>query len=741
MPTPAEQTHRAEIRARPSRSLWLAAAVMICCGAFLHFGRGVAVPQPVHVPDTAESSPTEPDSATPKGPSYPEWWGPRPAGGTTAPCRDPGRCVTCHETQATMDPSHALSCTACHRGNPDAEDATEAHRDLIKDPGDLRTVEHTCGKCHPEPARRVKRSPMALATRMINHVRFAFGGQGSAEPMFATVEAGPLKEAPVSSVSANLGDDLLRRSCLRCHLRTKGSTRWGETRGQGCSACHSLCRNGPEKESCSHVIVRSAGMTACLKCHNANHVGGDFVGLYEKDFGRGFTSPLVEGKAPPRIYGAEQHRLVPDVHYQRGMQCTDCHTVDEIHGSEEQTRSATGSALLSPEFLSGRFAFSPGPASSPEFMPVLHLQQSAVGSSVEPTHPAIGLHADRERWTRLSATAPSLLAAAPGRSLKISCEGCHVRGDHPALLEESDGTRTLLKGTGRRIPMWDPRKIPHSVPEHQAKVRCSACHAAWSFQDYGLHLMLEERADYWKWAPTAGQNDPQVQELLLRNVGTEADPVPPREGNAPPKPMEQWEQPAMKDWLSGETRPGAWFRGYTIRRWSDPPLGLDSRSRVSIMRPMYQYVVTHVGPDSKLLLDSKIPTTGAGTPALIFNPYEPHTTSARGRNCHECHGNPKAIGLGESRKGIAKPVRVPLWKPDSQLPELKAGWDAIVDEQGTPLQFSSHPGAGPLDASTVKRLLNPSDRHRALWHKYLAGQGTGKNDPGQHDPVSSTGPK
>ncbi len=649
MRTVSSMPHPASMRTRLSWSLWPVPAAMILLAVFLHYGQGVAVAQPVQAPDTRVSVPAERGSENPGGPSYPEWWGSPPRIGTAVPCRDPGKCVTCHEAQAVMDPSHALSCTKCHRGNPDAQDESEAHRNLIKDPGDLRTVEHTCGKCHPEPVRRVKISPMALATRMINHVRFAFGGQSSPAPICAAVPVDQLKEVPHPSRSSNLGDDLLRRSCLRCHLHTKGSTRWGETRGKGCSACHYLCHNGPEKQSCRHMIVRSTGMTSCLKCHNANHVGSDFVGLFEKDFGRGFVSPFEKGRAPQRIYGAEQHRLVPDVHYQRGMQCIDCHTIDQIHGSGEPIKSSTG-------------------------------------------------------------------------SVQISCEGCHVRGDHPAVLEEPDGTRTLLKGSVRRIPAWDPKKIPHSVAEHQAKVRCSACHAAWSFQDYGLHLMLEERADYWKWAPTSGQNDPQVQELLLRNIGTQADLVPPKNGNTPAKPIEQWEKPATKDWLSGETRPGAWFRGYTTRRWSDPPLGLDSRNKVSIMRPMHQYVVSHVGPDSKLLLDSRIPTTGSGTPALIFNPYQPHTTSARGRNCHECHGNPKAIGLGESRKGIAKPVRIPLWKPDAQLPELKSGWDAIVDEQGTALQFSSHPGAGPLDADTIKRLLHPSDRHRALWHKYLAGE-------------------
>ena len=136
-------------------------------------------------------------------------------------------------------------------------------------------------------------------------------------------------------------------------------------------------------------------------------------------------------------------------------------------------------------------------------------------------------------------------------------------------------------------------------------------------------------------------------------------------------------------------------------------------------------MISHVDAQGRLLLDSRIPTTGRGTPALIFDPYAPHTTSKRGRNCHECHGNPKAIGLGESLKGIAKPVRFPLWRA-VELPELSHGWDALVDEQGTRLQSSSDPSAGPLDVETVRRLLNPTDRYRSRRGKYLIG-GTPQN--------------
>jgi hypothetical protein len=602
------------------------------------------LPQPQLFPSPSEKSRTQ-------SPLFPTWWGRPPQAEPVIDCKEPGKCVACHEENAKMDASHAIACVRCHKGDPSSEDRETAHRGLIADPGDLKTVETTCGACHREEARRVQRSAMALAPRMINQTRFAFGAQESPNPIHGTVDVDGMKQVPYPSGSSDLADDLLRRSCLRCHLNTRGSARWGERRGMGCSACHVPYPNTDGKKSDRHRLVKSVGMTACLKCHNSNHVGADYVGLFEKDFNRGFASPFVEGHLPQRIYGAEQHRLSADVHFKAGMDCMDCHTLDEVHGTGEISRS-------------------------------------------------------------------------PLNGVKISCEGCHVNGDHPAVLKSDNGEMTLLKGAGRKIPRWNPDKIPHQVADHRDKLRCSACHAAWSFQDYGFHLMLEERADYWKWAPNAAQNDPQIQELLLKNVGTYVELVPPASGSVPPQPYEEWTPPAMKDWLTGEIRPGAWFRGFTARRWAFPPLGLDSRGRVSIMRPMRQYVVSHVDSRDNILLDRVVPTTGKGDPALVWNPYVPHTTATRGRACHECHGNPKAAGLGDGMQGFEKPGFYPLWKPESQIPGHSFRWDALVDDAGNPLQKSTRPGAGPLDASTVKRLLHPSPQHRALWYKYLKQMGS-----------------
>jgi hypothetical protein len=134
---------------------------------------------------------------------------------------------------------------------------------------------------------------------------------------------------------------------------------------------------------------------------------------------------------------------------------------------------------------------------------------------------------------------------------------------------------------------------------------------------------------------------------------------------------------------------------------------------------MYQYVISHVTADENLLMDRHVPETGGGFPALIFNPYAPHTIAETGRACHECHGDPKTVGLGEAMPGVEKPGFYPIWPSEDQIPGRAFQWDALVDANGTALQYSTHPRAGPLDAETVKRLLKPSDRHRALWYEYL----------------------
>ena len=646
--------------------------------------------------------------------AYPAWWGTAPPDNKRVPCKEAGSCATCHQANATMDPIHAIACVECHKGNPEKSDQTEAHEGLISDPGDLRTVNETCGRCHPEQSRRVAASAMSLAPRMINHTRFAFGSRNSPSPSHATVDFQELKQVPHPSES--LGDDLLRRACLRCHLRTRGSRRWGEHRGLGCSACHVAYPNDAEDKHV-HALTRNVGMTACLKCHNANHVGSDYIGLFEKDSERGFRSPFKGGKQAPGIYGSEQHRLVADVHFKAGMTCMDCHTLDEVHGNGKVSQSTENGVKITCE---GCHVRGDHPAVRHERNGNFTLLRGKIrpGLTADDAENAERTKVIHRPATQSGDSVTSAMSSLPESRKRDSSTGrIPDKEGHSA-----SSAISAVNDRSRIIPKVNENIIPHRVQAHRKRLRCSACHAAWSFQDYGLHLILEERADYWKWAGNAAQNDPQVQEILKRNIGTDAELVSPAEGAVPAKPEDKWEPPASFDWLTGEKRGGAWFHGYTERTWSRPPLGLDGRGRISVMRPMHQYVISHVDANSSVLVDRHVPQTTAGFPALIMNPYAPHSIGPRGRSCHECHGDPKAAGLGDGMRSFEKKGEFkPLLQAETKIPGLSFRWNALVDEKGNPLQYSSHPSAGPLDAATVFRLLNPSDYHRALWYRYLSG--------------------
>ena len=94
-------------------------------------------------------TPSPPAAMASSGPLYPTWWSGSPRIHQGVRCKNPGKCVECHEETATMDSSHALPCVQCHRGNPKAEDEDAAHTGLIKDPGDLRYVDITCREVSP----------------------------------------------------------------------------------------------------------------------------------------------------------------------------------------------------------------------------------------------------------------------------------------------------------------------------------------------------------------------------------------------------------------------------------------------------------------------------------------------------------------------------------------------------------------------------------------------------------------
>ena len=57
-------------------------------------------------------------------------------------------CLPCHLFQQPIARQHNYRCDTCHRGNPWAEDKTEAHFELIPNPQAPQNISLTCDKCH-----------------------------------------------------------------------------------------------------------------------------------------------------------------------------------------------------------------------------------------------------------------------------------------------------------------------------------------------------------------------------------------------------------------------------------------------------------------------------------------------------------------------------------------------------------------------------------------------------------------
>ncbi|AJE03648.1 hypothetical protein [Geobacter pickeringii] len=208
------------------------------------------------------------------------------------------KCLTCHqgiEKIADGPVMGKLSCTGCHKGNPDAADKQQAHAGMYANPGDLRVAAKTCGTCHPKDLENAMRSLHATSAGKISGTRYAWGAQGR-EGIYANQAVGnpgakkgvkALKGLPSYDPKKPEGpdnspaDDYLRNQCLRCHIWNGGAQQDGDYRASGCAACHVLYSDagvyegndkaitkGEKGRPRFHRITTRIPVDQCLHCHN-----------------------------------------------------------------------------------------------------------------------------------------------------------------------------------------------------------------------------------------------------------------------------------------------------------------------------------------------------------------------------------------------------------------------------------------------------------------------------------------
>jgi len=173
------------------------------------------------------------------------------------------------------DPHLAEGCSFCHEGDEGARDRETAHQGLVPRPSD---DPQSCGRCHEDIAGPYEKALHFTTAGLRNGVVGRFS----------------------KAETATFDNHVFEGSCRQCHA--------------SCGDCHV---KGPRLESIStgliqgHRFVRKDEARTCGFCHG--------------------------GRVYPEFTG--QYGVVKDAHFEKGMMCLDCHSMEEMHGDGKRAAS------------------------------------------------------------------------------------------------------------------------------------------------------------------------------------------------------------------------------------------------------------------------------------------------------------------------------------------------------------------------------------------------------------------
>lgn len=173
------------------------------------------------------------------------------------------------------DPHFRAGCVLCHAGNDGELSKEKAHFGMLKKPSDNL---RSCGVCHKN-----------ISANYAKSLHYTTAGQRTGVmPRFSAAELKTFDEK------------VFEKSCRSCHA--------------SCGDCH--VKGAPVSGIsiglvANHKFVKKDEGKTCAFCH-----GGRVYPEYTGDYG-----------------GA------PDVHYQKGMLCMDCHKKEEFHGDGKAYKS------------------------------------------------------------------------------------------------------------------------------------------------------------------------------------------------------------------------------------------------------------------------------------------------------------------------------------------------------------------------------------------------------------------
>ncbi len=274
-------------------------------------------------------------------------------------------------------------------------------RDYLQfiNPGDMRVLDRTCGSagCHEDKAATLASSVMTtnighywptlyLSGRQMDrtphHGSFPVEDPDcdpedettvcelvtleppNAEEMAAAFADGVPEESDLLEITYR---HYLSKNCGTCHQAGfPRNNSPGLFRSTGCTACHmiygedglyeggdpTLDRAAPVHPK-QHIITTAIPSEQCATCHfQGGRIGLLYRGIREGGFNSANTPPNAE-HIQKSLYGHAAGYYItdedttndidetpPDIHYQRGMECGDCHVGRDVHGDGRIYRSS-----------------------------------------------------------------------------------------------------------------------------------------------------------------------------------------------------------------------------------------------------------------------------------------------------------------------------------------------------------------------------------------------------------------
>jgi Ca2+-binding EF-hand superfamily protein len=408
-------------------------------------------------------------------------------------------CLSCHAGIEPMHPEAWLTCVDCHGGDGEARLQLEAHvprpaarledertpaRDKnlawrrFQNPMDLRVAEETCGGCHETDVEHLFLSLHGTTAGHLSDGYYEMGLQrerGSKYSVFPVTRpsgAGGevsrlvqvpafMRHLPEDRLSTHY-TDLARKECMQCHLWSEGRAVEGRVgfdgdyRGEGCAACHVVyARDGLSESGDAarqrgvpghprrHEMTRAPDTATCTSCHYGDaSIGLHYRGLSQLPPGApgGPDIPGTTDRQLNRVFYLNDPEVCPpDVHYERGMHCIDCHTKGDVMGDGALHGQMEHAVEISCQACHGTFS-EPSSLRTERGTPLTHLRRDG----------------DRVVMT----------GKVSGREHAVPQVAHIVDPEHED---------------------FDPEAARAMTPEHEG-VACYTCHAGWNVNFLGFHF-------------------------------------------------------------------------------------------------------------------------------------------------------------------------------------------------------------------------------------------------------------